>query len=105
MLMDELGTYETTLAAVVCSSRKPILEQRVLRMGGALTDEPTSSTKVGNECYIIGLASRPELNGTYGQVVAWNGQRGRYAVELPSGENIMLKPLRIVPLAPAAPRR
>jgi len=40
-----------------------------------------------------GLAARPELNGHAGQILSFNPERSRYAVQLhSSGERILLRP-------------
>ena len=46
---------------------------------------------VGMRVSISGLNSRPELNGTVGTAVSFEQGRGRYAVQLGSGEKLAVK--------------
>ena len=46
----------------------------------------------GASVILRGLKARPELNGSTGRNVGWLTEKGRYVVQLESGEQIGLKP-------------
>ena len=50
---------------------------------------------VGMRAKIIGLTSKPELNETVGIVQSYVEERGRWAVLLPSGEVVAIKPTNL----------
>ena len=47
---------------------------------------------VGRRVQIQNLASKPELNGTYGLATSFDDAKGRYNVKLQDGKDIALKP-------------
>jgi tetratricopeptide (TPR) repeat protein len=67
------------------------LEQDILNSGGALTDEPAAESMIGRSVLMVGLRSRPALNGKMCAVSTWLGQQDRYVVELENGERVTMK--------------
>ena len=51
-----------------------------------------SGLKKGDTVRVTGLASRPELNDQVGTVERFNKSKGRFAVRLPDGSSVLLKP-------------
>lgn len=48
--------------------------------------------KKGDTVRVTGLASRPELNDQIGTIERFNNSKGRFAVRLPDGASVLLKP-------------
>lgn len=79
-------------------------EQRLLEVamtaeltGKVLTElpKPTGAPLTGKRVLISGLAGRPELNGTHGSALSYVEGRGRYAVRLHDGTEVLLKPANL----------
>ena len=51
-----------------------------------------SAPYCGKQVKISGLSSKPELNGTTGVAASYDSARGRYNVQLPSGQTLALQP-------------
>ena len=58
-----------------------------------------SAPLTGLKVDISGLNARPELNGTQGVAGAFDDAKGRYLVQLPSGEQLSLKPANLTAAA------
>ena len=66
--------------------------------GTVLTELPkpaSTGALTGKRVLISGLAGRPELNGTRGTALTWSDERGRYAVRLHDGTDVLLKPANL----------
>ena len=62
--------------------------------------KPEPAFADGTAVALANLQSRPELNGTGGTVLAWDENKGRYAVDA-GGERLLLKPACLLPPAAA----
>ena len=49
---------------------------------------------------ISGLHGRPDLNGTHGVILSFEPEKGRFAVQLPTNESILLKPEHLAVVSP-----
>ena len=67
----------------------------VLRLGGSLTEEPSSPSIIGDDVIINGLVQQPALNGAFVKVLSYDGANGRYKVEKQDGSIIHVKPKNI----------
>ena len=73
------------------------LNQKYARAGiaqitrGAFFGGESTSLGCGSTVRIFGLQARPALNGVTGRVMAYNEEKGRYAVRLTDGESILVR--------------
>lgn len=71
----------------------------------ALNSLPTSAAvsspggggmfETGQVVVVMGLQSKPHLNGSKGKIVCWDSMRGRYNVSLNDGDVLSLKPANL----------
>ena len=90
--------FETPAMQVGFWSQAPMAPEQVFESISAedeqanfvaeLIKETTISNKVATIC---GLVNQPEHNGTEVEVVAFDDERGRFNVKLPTGENVFVK--------------
>lgn len=61
-----------------------------------VNDDAARASIVGRRMRIHGLASRPELNGTWGTLTAYHDAKIRYAVKLDAGvETLLIRPANL----------
>jgi hypothetical protein len=58
--------------------------------------------RVGDWVELHSLAAKPEINGCMGEVRKWHTDKERYAVRLPTGTSILLKPANLKPASGTA---
>ena len=67
---------------------------------------PPAHAAPGCRVMVVGLAAKPQFNGLLGQVISWDGAKGRAGVRLDngtSGAGLLLKPVNLLPGAQPSP--
>jgi hypothetical protein len=93
------------LAAKTSRERSPRRAADVMRSPSPSSSlsSPAGEIFVKDAVVVLsGLAARPELNGTCATVLSFDGASGRYAVRLPTAEDIRVRAPNVVKLPPGA---